>query len=108
VLEQVVLDDIRKYSKLAKNKAHALTQQLREQNGDKDVSRIKALTAESAKLNARNTELDGILKRLYEDNISGRLSDDRFDKFLAEYEREQSDIQMKIEDTKQMELSNLV
>lgn len=102
VLEQVVLDDIRKYSKLAKDKADELTQQLREQNGHKDASRIRALTAELEKLTARYTELDGILKRLYEDNISGRLSDDRFNKFLTEYEREQSDIQMKAEDTKQM------
>lgn len=97
VLEQVVLDDIRKYSKLAKNKADELTQQLYEQNGDKNASRIKALNDELEKLNTRYAELDGILKRLYEDNVSGRLSNDRFNRFLSDYEKEQSDIQVKIE-----------
>ena len=38
VFEQVVLDDIRKYSKLAKHQADDLTKQLQEQNGDKDAS----------------------------------------------------------------------
>lgn len=102
VLEQVVLDDIRKYSKLAKHQADKLTQQLREQNGDKDTNRIKFLIAELSKLNTRNTELDGIMKRLYEDNVSGRLSDERFNKFLLDYEKEQADVLIKIDDTQQM------
>ena len=42
------------------------------------------------------------MKRLYEDNVSGRLSDERFNKFLADYEKEQADVQMKIEDTQQV------
>ena len=41
------------------------------------------------------------MKRLYEDNVSGKLSDDRFNKFLADYEKEQTDIQLKTEDTKE-------
>lgn len=52
-------------------------------------------------MNARNAELDGILKRLYEDNVSGRLSDERFNKFLMDYEKEQADVLLKIEDTQQ-------
>lgn len=38
---------------------------------------------------------------LTQDNVSGRLSDDRFNKFLTDYEKEQTDVQMKIEDTQQ-------
>jgi DNA invertase Pin-like site-specific DNA recombinase len=98
VLEQVVLDDIRKYSKLAKDGTNELVKQLQAQSGDKDASSIKALTTELERLNIRNIELDGIIKRLYEDNVSSRLSDDRFNRFLAEYEKEQMDIQLKIED----------
>ena len=30
----------------------------------------------------RITEIDGIIKRLYEDNISGKLTDERFSKCL--------------------------
>lgn len=34
-------------------------------------------------------EIDTIIKRLYEDNISGKLSDERFSKMSADYEQEQ-------------------
>jgi len=101
VLEHVVIDDIRKYSKLAKNKADELTQQLHEQNGDKDASYINTLTSELETLHARDAELNGIMKRLYEDSVLGKLSDDRFNTFLAEYEKEQSDVRTKINATKQ-------
>ena len=101
LLEQVVLDDIRKYAKLAKDKSDELIKQIQEQNGNKDANEIKALTADLSKLNARYAELDGILKKLYEDNISGRLTDERFNKFLTDYEAEQFDIQTKIENIEQ-------
>jgi DNA invertase Pin-like site-specific DNA recombinase len=101
VLESVVLDDIRKYSKLAKNDADRLAQQLYEQNGDKDARHVKSLTSELENLITRNSELDRILKRLYEDNINGKISDDIFNKFLVDYEKEQSDVQTKISSTDQ-------
>lgn len=38
----------------------------------------------------RITEIDGIIKRLYEDNISGKLTDERFSKLSQDYEQEQT------------------
>ena len=40
----------------------------------------------------RISELDGIFKRIYEDNISGKLSNERFSKLSADYEREQKQL----------------
>lgn len=40
----------------------------------------------------RITELDAIFKRLYEDNISDKLSDERFQKLSADYEKEERDL----------------
>ena len=37
--------------------------------------------------------MDAIFKRLYEDNISGKLSDERFQKLSADYEKEEQDLQ---------------
>ena len=101
VLEKVVLDDIRKYSKLAKHETNKLTQHIHEQNGDKDDTQIKALSSELERLTDRLTELDRILKRLYEDNINGKINDTMFNKFLVDYEKEQSDVQAKISQTEQ-------
>ncbi|WP_099224769.1 recombinase family protein [Listeria costaricensis] len=45
------------------------------------------------KLEKRIVELDGIFQKLYEDNISGRLTNERFDKLSATYEKEQAELQ---------------
>lgn len=41
-------------------------------------------------------ELDRLFKRIYEDNVNGRISDERFEKLSAGYEVEQKDLQYKI------------
>ena len=38
--------------------------------------------------------MDAIFKRLYEDNISGKLSDERFQKLSADYEKEERDLKV--------------
>lgn len=47
---------------------------------------------ELVKAGKRVAELDLIIKRLYEDNISGKLTDERFIKLSADYEREQDEL----------------
>ena len=42
----------------------------------------------------RITGLDAIFKRLYEDNISGKLSDERFQKLSADYEKEERNLKV--------------
>ncbi len=46
---------------------------------------------------ARNRELDKIIQRLYEDNFSGKINDERFRRLLNTYETEQKDLTTKIE-----------
>ena len=45
-----------------------------------------------AKADKRIAELDRIISRLYEDNVTGKLSDDRFIKLSHDYELEQSNL----------------
>ena len=49
----------------------------------------------------RITELDNIIKKLYESFAVGRISDERFDSLLAEYEAEQKDLQGSVADAEQ-------
>ena len=44
-----------------------------------------------AKAEKRVDELDLIIKRLYEDNVTGKLTDERFIKLSRDYEREQGE-----------------
>lgn len=58
---------------------------------DRDLAKRKRQLVDSEK---RITELDAIFKRLYEDNISGKLSDERFQKLSADYEKEEQELKV--------------
>ena len=45
----------------------------------------------------RMEELDRLFKRLYEDNISGKINDGRFEKLSADYENEQAELTEKMQ-----------
>ncbi len=45
---------------------------------------------------ARNIKLDDIIQRLYEDNIEGKISDERFAKMSTTYENEQTHIKRRV------------
>ena len=59
-------------------------------------SQISAYQSEVRSLTSRDRELDRIFERLYEDNISGKIHDDRFAKMSANYNSEQKDIHEKL------------
>ena len=46
-------------------------------------------------------EIDGIIKRLYEDNVAGKLTDERFSKLSGDYEREQAQLKEETEELRQ-------
>ena len=65
------------------------------------ADRERQMTVASAKkdlvaLRRRDEELDRIFKRTYEDMVSGRISEVRFDTLSAGYEQEQADVKRKI------------
>lgn len=41
-------------------------------------------------------EIDRLFKRLYEDNISGKINDSRFEKLSVDYENEQAELPERI------------
>lgn len=64
---------------------------------DTDVrQRNKELAKQKKRLleiQTRTKELDNLFQRVYEDNISGKLSDERFMKLSKGYDAEQADLQ---------------
>ena len=63
---------------------------------DKDMAQSKkemdSKRRELEKAKHRISELDALFKRLYEDNVNGRLSDERFERMSADYEAEQKQL----------------
>ena len=62
----------------------------RENKSDRDQEIQLNKTIESSK--ARILELDKLFSKIYEDNIRGRLSDERYEKLARQYEDEQSSL----------------
>ena len=58
----------------------------------KNASRRRELDAAEKRI----TELKGIFKRLYEDSVSGRITDERFTELSADYEQEQAALKERI------------
>ena len=99
-LEQVVLDDIRRYARLAHEDEESLAEQVNALNGGQEEKRLQTLSTELKTAQARYAELDRIMKRLYEDSVTGRIKDSRFQKLSAEYETEQNEAGKQIENSK--------
>ena len=57
-------------------------------------------------MQARDNELDSLFERIYEDNLSGKLSDERFAKMSQRYEAEQAELAEKMK-TLRKELEKL-
>ena len=91
-LEPLILNEIRRLTKFAREQEGefvALVEKAYERTFEKEHRTAKS---ELAKATQRVTELDHIIKKIYEDNATGRLTDERFDKMYADYEAEQADL----------------
>ena len=96
-LEQVVMADIKRITAFAKHYEDELLRILTASAGDEVERQIGASKLQIAKLKARNKELDSLFERLYEDNIAGKLTDDRFAKMSCKYEQEQAENERQLE-----------
>lgn len=72
---------------------HEMMYQQRSAETEKEMKRRKREVEQAWK---RIAELDRIFKRIYEDDISGVISHDRFLKLSAEYEAEQRELEEKV------------
>ncbi len=66
-----------------------------------DVERtLRDSKRELEQAQARIKKLDEIIQRLYEDNLEGKVSDDRFAKMTANYEAEQQSLESRVSELK--------
>jgi len=89
VLEKLVLEDIRRVSSYAKEHEDEFVEMVMERTMTRAQKEIAAKKKELEKSKRRISELDALFKRLYEDNVSSRISDERYEKLSADYETEQ-------------------
>lgn len=95
-LEQVVLGEIRRLTKFASLYEDEFLKTVIGHSQQAAETDRKLKEKELKVLLARDEELDGLFERIYEDNVSGKLSDDRFAKMSRRYEDEQKELAEKI------------
>ena len=95
-LKEVVLGEIRRLTKFASLYEDEFVKAVIGHSQQAEQTDRKLKEKELKTLLARDEELDGLFERIYEDNVSGKLSDDRFAKMSRRYEDEQKELSEKI------------
>ena len=82
--------------------------QMQEKSIDEQRKDLSRKRRELEKIEKRITELDNLFLRIYEDNVSGKLSDERFELMSKTYEAEQAEkkllaqtLRIELDETKQ-------
>lgn len=100
VLEELILDNLKQTVKFATEHENEFAQCIMKRTLAKQQEGVKTLQKMLAAKEHRIKELDGIIKKLYEDNFSGKLSDERYMIFSREYEDEQHTLKSEVEELK--------
>ena len=93
VLEQLVLENLREVIAFAREDTDGFIRQAMSNRMAAQMQEQAQARRMLEQQERRIAEIDNIIKRLYEDNISGKLTDERFHKLSTDYEAEQAGLQ---------------
>ena len=96
VLDEIILEEIRRVTYYARTKTEEFARQISQKTTAQSHRVIRAKQSELEKLQKRDNELNTIFKRVYEDNILSRISDEQFRLLSEGYTTEQKSVKEKI------------
>ena len=96
LLTEGVTENLRKVTSYAAKHEARFMKLLMAQNEDGGKRKNAARRRELEAAQKRIGELNGIFKRLYEDSVSGRITDERFMELSADYEQEQAALKTRV------------
>lgn len=97
VLEELVLQNLQRVVAYAQDDEKEFVQRIMEKKMAAHHTEMEQAKRKVEKQRRRIEELDVIIQRLYEDNIKGKLTDERFAKLSASYEKEQTELKQSVE-----------
>jgi len=92
VLQELVLDTIKRVSGYVRDNEADFVEKIRKTSEVKQAETAKAHLKTITKNQHRINELDLLFQKVYEDNATGKLSDERFGQLSNGYEREQAEL----------------
>lgn len=96
VIEQLVLEHLQEVVLLAKEKEDEFISLVSSQSRQETEKALKDAKKELDASKSRVSKLDSIIQKLYEDNLDGKISDDRFKKLTDSYELEQATLNSRV------------
>ena len=90
----ILLETIRYACDSVRMDEEAFMDAMRSASAVRDMGEVKKLKAGLKKQEKRFSELDMLLKKVYEDNAMGRLPDRRYEMLSSDYEKEQEQLEI--------------
>jgi len=95
-LIHIILDDLRRVTHFARQKEALFAEYINRKNSVELRREITSLQRELDAARRRDTELTALFKRLYEDNVLGRVTNEQFRMLSADYNDEQKSLRAAI------------
>lgn len=95
-LEEVIIGEIRRLTKFASKHEGEFAKLVMGHSKQAGVSQRERRQRELAKFRARDRELDKLFSRIYEDNLAGKIDDERFVRMSKQYTLEQKGLAEKM------------
>lgn len=102
VLEAIVKEAISELADFVRCYNSAFLYLISEKKGAESINREKSLRAKTESAKQRISDLDKLFSRIYEDNILGKLSDERYSRMANEYEAEQKRLISEVEENEKV------
>ena len=100
VIEEQILEGIRSITSYAKDHEDEFVRMVARKSQEELNRSLNSSKRELEQSQTRIRKLDEIIRRLYEDNIDGKVSDERFAKMSADYETEQHTLESRVRELK--------
>ena len=95
-MRDIVLERIRAVTAYVREDAEGFQQEWMQSTRKAQDSSIQQNQKQLAQAKKRLEDIDKLITRLYEDHVLGTLSDDRYQKMMADYEEEQERLKTEI------------
>lgn len=100
VIEGLLLDGIQKLTAYVKEHENEFIEMIAKKSQSELNKSLRESKHELEQAQSRISKLDDIIQKLYEDNVDGKISDERFMKMSANYEAEQKSLESRISELK--------
>lgn len=95
-MEEILLRELKRITAYAHEHEDEFIRLVTKQSETELKRQLRSSTKELSQAEDRIGKLDGLIQRLYEDNVEGKISDERFAKLSASYEAEQRALESRV------------